>query len=191
MKNIILVSSLCFTSIFVACNHAPKTKPSSEVISKEKSETKEDLAPYTLTDNEGKTLTIEFNHKRDQVSLNFNGENIILQSQKPASGIWYKNDLYELRGKGNDVELTKEGKVIFTHNDEIITAEAKDKSGQTLYMEFNNTVRTATLTLGEETIELVDQKPASGMWYKNDHYEFRGKGEKVELSKDGKIIFQN
>jgi hypothetical protein len=29
-----------------------------------------------------------------------------------ASGIWYKNDSYKLRVKGNEIELTKDGKTI-------------------------------------------------------------------------------
>jgi hypothetical protein len=36
-----------------------------------------------------------------------------LHAQKAASGIWYKNDLYELRGKGDNVELTKDGITVF------------------------------------------------------------------------------
>ena len=35
-----------------------------------------------------------------------------------------------------------------------------------------------------------DKKPASGIWYKNDHYELRGKGEEIELTKDGKTVFK-
>ncbi|MBL0294427.1 MAG: hypothetical protein IPQ04_09205 [Saprospiraceae bacterium] len=106
---------------------APKLNLPSEVISKEKSETKEDLAPYTLTDKEGKTLTIEFNHKRDQVSLNFNGRKYNPTKRKTC--LWNlvrRRPIRELRGKGNDVELTKEGKVIF-HIMMKSTAEAKDK----------------------------------------------------------------
>jgi membrane-bound inhibitor of C-type lysozyme len=38
---------------------------------------------------------------------------------------------------------------------------------------------------------MADQQPASGMRYKNDHYEFTGKGENVELVKDGKVVFEN
>ena len=44
---------------------------------------------------------------------------------------------------------------------------------------------------GGEELELAGQKPASGIWYKNDHYELRGKGENLELTKDGKTVFKN
>ena len=59
-------------------------------------------------------------------------------------------------------------------------------------MTFNNTTNEAKIYLnGGEQIELVGQKPASGIWFKNDHYELRGKGESVELTKDGKTVFKN
>ncbi|WP_292009033.1 MliC family protein [Chryseobacterium sp.] len=75
--------------------------------------------------------------------------------------------------------------------DEIVKSTAKDKSGKTLEMSFNNTKNTATVVFEGETIDLKDQRPASGIWYKNDHYELRGKGEQVELTKDGKVVFSN
>ncbi|RQO38164.1 hypothetical protein DBR39_14950 [Chryseobacterium sp. KBW03] len=74
--------------------------------------------------------------------------------------------------------------------DEIVKSTSKDSSGKTLEMTFNNTKNTATVVFNKETIELQGQKPASGIWYKNDHYELRGKGEEIELTKDGKTVFK-
>jgi membrane-bound inhibitor of C-type lysozyme len=74
--------------------------------------------------------------------------------------------------------------------DEIVKSTSKDSSGKTLDMTFNNTKNTATVVFNNETIELQGQKPASGIWYKNDHYELRGKGEEIELTKDGKTVFK-
>ena len=56
---------------------------------------------------------------------------------------------------------------------------------------FNITKGTATVTFEVETFELLQEKAASGIWYKNDTYELRGKGEEVELTKDGKVVFKN
>lgn len=75
--------------------------------------------------------------------------------------------------------------------DEIVKSTATSKEGVKLEMAFNNTQNTATLVLNNETIELKGQTPASGIWYKNDHYELRGKGDDVELTKDGKSIFKS
>ncbi|MBJ7883135.1 lysozyme inhibitor, partial [Gelidibacter salicanalis] len=44
---------------------------------------------------------------------------------------------------------------------------------------------------GGEQINLVEEKAASGIWYKNDHYQLQGKGDSYELTKDGKIVFKN
>lgn len=74
--------------------------------------------------------------------------------------------------------------------DEIVKSTSKNSSGKTLDMTFNNTKNTATVVFNKETIELQGQKPASGIWYKNDHYELRGKGEEIELTKDGKTVFK-
>ncbi len=75
--------------------------------------------------------------------------------------------------------------------DEIVTSTSTDAKGNKLEMSFNNTKDMATVTFNGETIELVGQKPASGMWYKNDHYELIGSGESVELKKDGNTVFQH
>jgi len=75
--------------------------------------------------------------------------------------------------------------------DEIVKNTLTDKDGKTLEMTFNNTKNTAALVLDSQQIELAGQNPASGIWYKNDQYELRGKGQSVELTKDGKTIFKN
>ncbi|WP_188050538.1 MliC family protein [Flavobacterium sp. GP15] len=68
----------------------------------------------------------------------------------------------------------------------------KDKNGQTLDLTFNNTENTVKAYLnGGEQIDLVGEKPASGIWYKNDQYELRGKGDHLTLTKDGKTVFEN
>ena len=74
--------------------------------------------------------------------------------------------------------------------DEIVKSSSTDKDGKKLEMTFNNTKDLVIINFNGETMELVGQKPASGIWYKNDHYELTGKGENVVLKKDGKTIFE-
>ena len=150
------------------------------------------ISKTTLTSKDGKKIELLFNNAAGTVTLNFNNETTELISQKPASGIWYKNDLYELRGKGNDITLKKDGNVIFEHQDDVVSIEAKNDKGDVLNMTFNNTEGTVKAYLnGGEQIDLVEEKAASGIWYKNDHYELSGKGENYTLKKDGKIVFKN
>lgn len=77
-----------------------------------------------------------------------------------------------------------------TSKDDIVKSTLKNSKGEILDMTFNNTKDIATVVFNGETVELKGQRPASGIWYKNDHYELRGKGEEVELSKDGKVVFK-
>jgi hypothetical protein len=68
---------------------------------------------HTLKDNNGNLLKMVFVNSKNMVTLYFNNEVITLEGQRPASGIWYKNEEYELTGKGEQVTLSKLGKVIF------------------------------------------------------------------------------
>lgn len=81
-----------------------------------------------------------------------------------------------------------------TTKNDIVKSTAKDSSGKTLDMSFNRTNETVTLVFDGKTIELKQTVSGSGYWYKNDHYELRGKGsgekEYVELTKDGKTVFK-
>lgn len=103
LLSILMLIALCIMS----CKDAVKQNDTEQNKSPDK------IVTSTLKDKDGKTLTLSFNNTKNIVVLNFNGETIELKSQKPASGIWYKNDLYELRGKGKTVELTKDGKTVF------------------------------------------------------------------------------
>ena len=151
----------------------------------------DDISKVSYVDQDGKELEVAFNNTNETATFTFEGETAELAQQKAASGIWYKNDTYELRGKANDIDLLKDGEIIFSHKDVIVTSSITNKAGQTLDMVFNNTTNTAKIYLdGGEQIDLQGQTPASGIWYKNDQYELRGKGEAVKLTKDGEVVFE-
>lgn len=151
-----------------------------------------DVIKTTSTDKEGKTLDMAVDPIKGIATVNFNGETIEMMQEKSASGVWFKNDTYELRGKGNDLELTKDGKVVFKHVDDKQDVEAKSANGDVLTMNFNNSEGTVKAYLnGGDQIDLKEEKAASGIWYKNDQYELRGKGDSYELKKEGKTVFKN
>lgn len=152
----------------------------------------DDFVTTTTVNKDGEELEIVFNNTKGTATLVFDGETIDLQQEKSASGFWYKNENYELRGKGNDIQLKKGDEIVFEHQDDIVQSSLKDDKGQTLDLTFNNTEGTVKAYLnGGEQIHLVAEKAASGIWYKNDTYELRGKGEKLELTKDGETVFKN
>lgn len=152
----------------------------------------DEIVTSSSIDKDGKKLDLSFNNTKGTATLSFNGETIELVAERAASGIWYKNESYELRGKGNDITLTKDGKIVFEHQDDIVNVASKSKTGDVLNMTFNNTDGTVKAYLnGGDQIDLKQERAASGIWYKNDQYELRGKGDKYSLSKDGKTVFEN
>ena len=192
MTKYFLTIALLTTLFLSSCKESPNQDNTETTAAETIENAPDDIVNISSTDKDGKKLDMSFNNTKGTVTLFFEGDTIELIEEKAASGIWYKNEDYELRGKGNDLELTKDGKVVFTHKDNIVRASLKNSEGQTLDMTFNNSTNRAKIYLnGGEQIDLVGQKPASGIWYKNDHYELRGKGEKVELTKDGKTVFKN
>ncbi len=171
----IVVASVLFLN---SCKETPKQENTETTKTETLENDSEDavLVTTTSTDKNGKKLEMAFNNTKGTATIKFNGETAELVSEKPASGIWYKNDLYELRGKGNDITLKKDGKVIFEHQDDIVKISSKNDQGDVLDMTFNNTEGTVQAYLnGGEQIDLVQEKAASGIWYKNDQYELSGK----------------
>ncbi len=190
MKKVILSFAMLTALTLTSCTQNANQE-STEASTENVDNSADEIVKSISTDESGNKLEMTFNNTKDIVIINFNGEEIILESQRPASGIWYKNDLFELRGKGEDIELKKDGEVIFSNVDDIVKISATNEVGETLEMSFNNTNDEAILYFKGELIELKSERPASGIWYKNDHYELSGKGEQVELKKDGEIIFKN
>ena len=183
-----LIGAMALTS----CKETPKQENVEPTKTKTAANDTDDIVTDTSVDKDGNKLEMSFNNSKGTATLNFKGETIALAQERAGSGIWYKNDTYELRGKGNDLQLTKDGNVVFEHEDDVVNTEVKNEKGDVLTMTFNNTEGTVKAYLnGGQQIDLVAEKAASGIWYKNDHYELRGKGEHLELTKEGKTIFKN
>ena len=186
-----LTIALLIAMIIGSCKESTKKEDAQKKNIETIENVSDGITKTTSINQDGKKLELIFNNMAGTATLNFNNETIELISQKPASGIWYKNEQYELRGKGNDITLKKDGIVIFEHQDDIVNIEAKSQK-DVLNLTFNNTEGTVKAYLnGGEQIELVEEKAASGIWYKNDRYELRGKGNSYTLSKDGDVVFKN
>ena len=181
------------TALFLtSCKETPKQENSKEKSTEILENGSANDVKTTSTDTNGNKLEMVFDNFKGTTTLYFKGETIELEAQKSASGIWYKNENYELRGKENDIQLKKDGTVIFEHQDDKVNVVAKNNNGDVLNMTFNNTEGTVKAYLnGGEQIDLIEEKAASGIWYKNDHYELRGKGDDYTLEKDGKTVFKN
>lgn len=189
IKRIFTIGLLSAT-VLISCNENAE-QGKTKTTNTEQTNSK-DVVTQSLTNNEGETLKMTFKNSEGKAILNFKGENIELNQEKAASGIWYKNDQYELRGKGNDISLKKDGEVIFEHQDKKASVEFKNDNGDVLNVTFNNTAGTAKAYLnGGKQIDLKQEKSASGIWFKNDQYELRGKGNDISLKKDGQVVFEH
>lgn len=192
MTKSILTLSAATVLFLTSCNETTKQDEVVTTDTEMVDSTPTDVNATSVTNAAGEKIDITYDNIKGSATVLYNGETVELPSQKPASGFWYKNDNYELRGKGNDLTLTKDGKVIYEHTDDVQTAEAKNDKGETLNMTFNNSDGTLKAYLnGGDQIDLKQVPSGSGFWYKNDQYELRGKGEEYELKKDGKIVFDN
>ncbi len=67
----------------------------------------------TISSSTGQELILKFHNDNEAMVLQFQNEDFVLKNQKPASGIWYKGESFEVRGKGKRIEVYKNGKLIF------------------------------------------------------------------------------
>lgn len=189
IKRTLAITAIASLVLF-SCKETPSstlTAPTSQTENGDQT-----IVTEKLTNPDGSEIEITFNHDTELAMVNFNGETIELESQKPASGIWYKNDQYELTGKGQNLELKKNGEIVFVHEGaEPIVTDYTNEDGTTLTLNVYNDAETATIVFDGETIDLMSQQPASGIWYKNDQYDLSGKGQQITPKKDGKVIFEH
>ncbi len=68
----------------------------------------------------------------------------------------------------------------------IVTARYRCADGTDVVARFDNVANTATFRIGTARAVLRGQRPASGIWYRGQGYELRGKGRNADLSRPGK-----
>ena len=188
-KKFLVIVVLIMVSL-ASCKEKGKQKDT-DLATKKTEVVADEIIKRTSISKDGKELEMEFNNAKGTLTLNLNGNTIELVQQKSASGIWYTNEDYELRGKGNNIELKKGNEIVFVHHDEITKTTIKNKAGQTLLLIFNSTTNEAKAYLnGGEQVDLIGQNPESGFWYKNEHYELKGNDTAVVLTQDGKAVFE-
>jgi membrane-bound inhibitor of C-type lysozyme len=119
IKNIFTISML--SSLFlISCNEIHQQEKGETTIANTNKKTTNEIVTSTSIDKNGKKLELTFNNTKQTVTLLFNGEIIEMIEQTTGSGMRYKND---------HIELKKDGTLVFTHQDEIITSSVKNKKG--------------------------------------------------------------
>ena len=102
MAKQILTISMMVLLFVVACQQKTTTEDSKTEQKESSTTTTSTLISKVLTDSKGNTLQLIFDNTKDVVTIEFMGENAVLFNKRPASGIWYTNKHYELRGKGKE-----------------------------------------------------------------------------------------
>ncbi|OCK52954.1 hypothetical protein BA768_09965 [Chryseobacterium sp. CBo1] len=122
-KTIIIASLSIFTITTFSCTKEVSKKSESyqkvnntvDALSNNQITTDE-IVKSKAKDNQGKAIDMTFNNTKDMVTVIFEGNKIEMKAQKTASGIWYSNKAYDLRGQGSHVELYKNRTKIFDGN---------------------------------------------------------------------------
>ena len=72
------------------------------------------ISKQIYTDKDDQKIEVSYDSKNDTASFMMNGERVELKSERSASGFSYANDQYVLVGKGDKIEITKNGEDVFT-----------------------------------------------------------------------------
>ncbi|MFZ1497852.1 MAG: MliC family protein, partial [Saprospiraceae bacterium] len=154
MTKKILAFSLLTAIFLISCNEGTKTDNAEKSTTENTDvKTSDEIVTSSLKNKQGQTLDMTFNNTTNTAKIIFNGgEQIDLIGQQTGSGIWYKNENYELTGKGNNLSLTKDGKVIFEHQDDVPTTDGTNN-------EANNDITKLT------------QKEDMSAWWKGKRFE--------------------
>lgn len=124
MKKRLLVLPILASIFLISCKKdaksemvIPPTESSSSVETYVETDPKDSTEfVNTVTRNkEGQEFQLVINNKNNEATVYFKGDSIKLQEKPAASGILYANDEYELRGKGEQIELKKGDQVVFTN----------------------------------------------------------------------------
>ena len=106
MKKITFILATSLLLLAIACNNSKKNQENSEVIA------------TTITNSNGKSIDVTYNTTEETATIVFNGETIVLQQQPSAPGTRYANDTYEYTEWQDEVELSRNGQVVFSSKDQ-------------------------------------------------------------------------
>ncbi len=156
---ILAASALLFA---VACTNSSKNRQNND-----------EIVTATINNSKGQTLDITYNTTEKTATIVFNGETIVLKQQPSASGIRYSNDTYEYTEWQNEIELTKNGKVIFSNKEKSgMTNNFVDAEGKILTVTHDTSgdIPTAAITYEDYKDVILAQVPES-VWAKGGEYK--------------------
>ncbi len=113
MMKIILTFAMLTALFLTSCKENNKQDKQETTNTENKTTTTDEIITTSLTDKDGVKLDLTFNNTKKTATLKFKGETIEMKQDTVASGIKYSNANYEYREHQGNIELVKDGKVIF------------------------------------------------------------------------------
>lgn len=164
--------------------------------SKSKQESSDELIESTVTSTSGQQLEATFDTANELVTIIFEGDTAVLKQQPSASGINYKNDTYEYTEWQNEIELLKNGVVVFSNVDKdkrvSVGETLKDAEGEILTLFYDTTAETPTVTISYKDIKdkVLTQNYAwaNGGEYEGENLKWTTNDQGGILEIDGKAV---
>lgn len=189
MTKKILTIAMLAALVLVSCNQSQKVNDQSKGQTEQAAT--DEIVTNSVTNKDGVKLDMTYNNTKGIATFVLNGETIELKADTTASGVKYSNNQYVYIEHQGEIELKKDGTVVFEKKDDIVKNTLTNKAGDKLDMTFNNTRNTASFVFKGETILLKADTVASGIQFSNDKYLFIEHQGKAQLKKDGKIVFES
>ena len=183
-KHFIWIAALAIALFSTSCN------------SKSKQESSDELIESTVTSTTGQQLEATFDTANELVTIIFEGDTAVLKQQPSASGINYKNDTYEYTEWQNEIELLKNGVVVFSNVDKDKRVSAgetlKDAEGEILTLFYDTTAEKPTVTISYKDIKdkVLTQNYAwaNGGEYEGENLKWTTNDQGGILEIDGKAV---
>lgn len=183
-KHFIWIAAVAIALFSTSCN------------SKSKQESSDELIESTVTSTTGQQLEATFDTANELVTIIFEGDTAVLKQQPSASGINYKNDTYEYTEWQNEIELLKNGVVVFSNVDKdkrvSVGETLKDAEGEILTLFYDTTAETPTVTISYKDIKdkVLTQNYAwaNGGEYEGENLKWTTNDQGGILEIDGKAV---
>ena len=183
-KHFIWIAAVAIALFSTSCNSISKQESSDELIES------------TVTSTTGQQLEATFDTANELVTIIFEGDTAVLKQQPSASGINYKNDTYEYTEWQNEIELLKNGVVVFSNVDKdkrvSVGETLKDAEGEILTLFYDTTAETPTVTISYKDIKdkVLTQNYAwaNGGEYEGENLKWTTNDQGGILEIDGKAV---
>ena len=183
-KHFIWIAAVAIAIFSTSCN------------SKSKQESSDELIESTVTSTTGQQLEATFDTANELVTIIFEGDTAVLKQQPSASGINYKNDTYEYTEWQNEIELLKNGVVVFSNVDKdkrvSVGETLKDAEGEILTLFYDTTAETPTVTISYKDIKdkvlTQNYARANGGEYEGENLKWTTNDQGGILEIDGKAV---